>query len=185
MEVEVERCILSEEESSWGRLPYWVDLLKWHIRPFCPRAFQKQNAIKWSSVWHTQNSLFQNTFNVIFVPLDILFQGFCPAQQGITEYSGNCVFCPECDLLSAVPWPRTVTDRVWALGWEMGLALLLTAIYETSLTVLLSFSCGKTHFPEGGTWDCPFLRYRAIYVSWPVATALLLKSHLYLIWTSC
>lgn len=35
---------------------------------------------------------------MISVSLDFLFQGFCPAQHGIAEYSENCVSCPECDL---------------------------------------------------------------------------------------
>lgn len=60
--------------------------------------------------------LFQNTFNMTFVPLDFLFQRFCSAQQGITEYSENCVFCPESDLPSAMPWSWDV-HRVRVLGW--------------------------------------------------------------------
>lgn len=141
-----------------------------------PSVFKKQKQVKWSSVQQAQNPLFQNTFTMqsgetgtsatvstVNIKENINFQcDFCSLSflvprvlQGITECSA-CVFCPECDPLSAVPWPRQDGHRgsmglltgVGMWGWGDNFAYISNCCSSDIINGFAFLGLWET-FPEG------------------------------------
>lgn len=135
---------------------------------------KKQNAIKWSSVQHTQNSLFQKHFPRDFCAFRFLVPRILPRP------AGDCWVFWELYLLPRV-WPSPCNTRiqgysqsvgsligvgVWGCwGGEIILLILPTAVYWVTLTTLLSFNCGKNGSLK---WHLELSSFKAQgQVSWP------------------